>query len=427
MKNSNKSTDGSRCCLSITIPSKIIKDAISVELANITKKVSVNGFRKGKIPKKIIADRYTKNAESHVINNLMFRYFMSEVEKKKIDLVGILRYIPGEYIPEKRFTYTVEFEKYPQIVLKSLEDVKIEKLVTTVSDSDIDNVIENLRKRHAIWTTKTGSLGLSDRVILDFSGSIDGIQAPEHRKSNFLLHMGSGHIMPEFEKQLIGHKVGDKFHFDIKFSNTYKENNLKNKVLNFFVFIKKIETCKLPDIDSEFFMRYLGTKKASLEILRSEISKNIGKEVKKIAYKFMRSQVFEYLFKSHKINIPSLLVLNEFNRLTQKTKKIREKFSSDNLKKQAVRNVTTGLIINEVIKLNNLQASEKEINALMAQLASKHVNPDDAITGFKKNKEIMKNIHNIALENLAIKNILKTTKVVERKISLEDLLRHKSL
>ncbi|WP_016676691.1 trigger factor, partial [Yersinia pestis] len=215
MQVSVETTQGLGRRVTITVAADSIEKAVKSELVKAAKNVRIDGFRKGHVPMNIVEQRYGASVRQDVLGDLMQRNFVDAIIKEKINPAGAPNYVPGEYKQGEDFTYSVEFEVYPEVELKDLESIEVEKPVVEVNDADVDTMLETLRKQQATWKETDAAATAEDRATLDFTGSIDGEEFEGGKATDFVLAMGQGRMIPGFEEGVIGHKAGEEFTIDV--------------------------------------------------------------------------------------------------------------------------------------------------------------------------------------------------------------------
>ncbi|ORM53945.1 trigger factor [Pantoea conspicua] len=428
MQVSVETTQGLGRRITITVAADSIESAVKKELVDVARKVRIDGFRKGKVPMNIVAQRYGASVRQDVLGDLMTRNFVDAIIKEKINPAGAPNYVPGEYKEGQDFTYAVEFEVYPEVELKGLENIEVEKPLVEVTDADVDTMLDTLRKQQANWIESDAAAGPEDRATIDFNGSVDGEEFEGGKASDFVLAMGQGRMIPGFEEGVVGHKAGETFTIDVKFPDDYHAENLKGKDAKFEIVLKKVETRELPELTEEFIKRF-GVEDGSVAGLRAEVRKNMDRELKGAIRNRVKTQAIDGLVAANEIDVPAALIDSEIDVLRRQA---AQRFGGNEqqalelprelFEEQAKRRVVVGLLLGEVIRTHELKADEDRVNTLIEEMASAYEDPQEVIEFYSKNNELMNNMRNVALEEQAVEAVLAKAKVTEKETNFQDLM-----
>lgn len=428
MQVSVETTQGLGRRITITVAADSIESAVKKELVDVARKVRIDGFRKGKVPMNIVAQRYGASVRQDVLGELMTRNFVDAIIKEKINPAGAPNYVPGEYKEGQDFTYAVEFEVYPEVELKGLENIEVEKPVVEVTDADVDTMLDTLRKQQANWIESDAAAGPEDRATIDFNGSVDGEEFEGGKASDFVLAMGQGRMIPGFEEGVVGHKAGETFTIDVKFPDDYHAENLKGKDAKFEIVLKKVETRELPELTEEFIKRF-GVEDGSVAGLRTEVRKNMDRELKGAIRNRIKTQAIDGLVEANEIDVPAALVDSEIDVLRRQA---AQRFGGNEqqalelprelFEEQAKRRVVVGLLLGEVIRTHELKADEARVSTMIEEMASAYEDPQVVIEFYSKNNELMNNMRNVALEEQAVEAVLAKAKVTEKETNFQDLM-----
>ncbi|MCX8600322.1 MULTISPECIES: trigger factor [unclassified Gilliamella] len=428
MQVSVETTQGLGRRLSITIKSEDITKAVDKELINTAKKVRIDGFRKGKVPLKIVEQRYGASILQDALSDLMQRNFVEAIIQEKLNPAGAPVYTPKEYKNGEDYTFTVEFEVYPEIKVKDLDKIEVEKPVAEVVDADVDTMIETLRKQQGTWKEVNEPAKEQYRVTLDFVGKVDGEEFEGGKANDFVLVLGQGRMIPGFEDAIIGHKASDQFDINVTFPEDYHAENLKGKPAVFAATLKKVEELELPELTEEVIKRF-GIADGTIDSLRNEVRKNMARELKATIRNKIKAQVIDGLIKNNEIDIPSALVDREVDVLRQQAVsrfggnvKQSMDLPKELFEAEAKRRVSVGLLFSEIIESNKLKADDARVQSLIDDIATAYEDPNEVSEYYRNDKKAMDNIRSVALEDQVVDLLLESAKVTDKNYSFSELM-----
>ncbi|MCL9776142.1 trigger factor [Vibrio methylphosphonaticus] len=414
--------------LNITVPAANIEDAVTAELRNIAKNRRFDGFRKGKVPMKMVAQMYGQAVRQDVMGEVMQRHFIEAIVSEKINPAGAPTFAPVENEAGKDLVFAATFEVYPEVELAGLENIVVEKPATEVNDSDVEEMIDTLRKQQATWAEVEEAAEDGKRVTIDFVGSIDGEEFEGGKAENFPLEMGAGRMIPGFEDGVKGKTAGMEFEIDVNFPEDYHAENLKGKAAKFAIKVSKVEARELPELTDEFVSKF-GVAEGGVEALKAEVRKNMERELKQAIKNRIKEQALDGLVKENEMDVPSALIDQEIVGLRQQAAQrfggnpeAAEQLPRELFEEQAKRRVMVGLLLGEVIKSEKLEASDEKVNALIAEMATAYEDPTEVIAYYEQNEQMMNNMRNVALEEQAIDAILAKAQVSDKEVSFNELM-----
>ncbi len=414
--------------LTITVPAANIEDAVTSELRNIAKNRRFDGFRKGKVPLKMVAQMYGKAVRNDVMGEVMQRHYIEAIVKEKVNPAGAPTFAPVEVEEGKDLVFTATFEIFPEVELKGLDKVEIEKPVVEVKDEDVAEMLETLRKQQATWAAADVEAGENTRANIDFVGSIDGEEFEGGKAENFPLEMGAGRMIPGFEDGIAGKKAGMEFEIDVTFPEDYHAENLKGKAAKFAIKVNSVEVRELPELNDEFVEKF-GVAEGGVEGLKTEVRKNMERELKGAVKNRIKEQALDGLVKENDIDVPAALIDQEIGALRQQAAQrfggnaeAAESLPREMFEEQAKRRVVVGLLLGEVIKAEELKADDEKVKALIEEMATAYEDPAEVVAYYEGNEEMMNNMRNVALEEQAIDAIVAKAKISEKELGFNDLM-----
>jgi trigger factor len=267
--------------MTLSLPVAVIQNEVDARLKKLARQVKVDGFRPGKVPMNIVAQRYGYSVHYEVMNDKVGQAFSDAANEAKLRVAGQPRISEKEGAPEGEMAFDAVFEVYPEVKMGDLATAEIEKVSADVSEAAIDRTVDILRKQRRTFAQRAleAVVADGDRVTVDFEGKIDGELFEGGRAEDFQFVVGEGQMLKEFEAAALGMKNGDSKTFPLAFPAEYHGKDVAGKTADFMVTVKKIEATHLPEVN-EAFAKSLGIVDSSTDGLRADIKKNLEREVK---------------------------------------------------------------------------------------------------------------------------------------------------
>ncbi|WWO96661.1 MAG: trigger factor [Candidatus Dasytiphilus stammeri] len=413
--------------IKITISAERIESMVKKKLMNVAKTFLIDGFRKGKVPLKIVSQRYRTSVLHEVLSTMMQQNFLKEVNTHNIMWVGNLNFVYEEYKIGHDFTYAVEFEVIPEINIPTLDTFRIIKPRVEVTEQDVDNMLFKIRTQQAKWNLSAQIAQLWDRVTIDMKCivEIENEIMEGEEVTDVVLILGQRRIRLDLEKSIIGHRQGEKFFVEIELHPSYSQG--RKGFLKLWILIKHIEKGELTEL-SEGLIKRFGIAGGKMSDLRAEVRKNIDIGLQDIVRHYIKIQLLNNLLKINQIDVPIALVeresqccqyyLTKILTVNKKKKFMPRCFLEDHAKQRVARE----LLLNEVIRINNLEAQNHQITSLMESLTIYSERDPSFIKDSRKNTEIMNIISHLSLEEQIIDLILKQALITEERISYHEMI-----
>jgi trigger factor len=417
----------------LSLPVGKIQSEVDTRLKRMARTVKMDGFRPGKVPMNVVAQRYGYSVHYEVMNDKVGEAFSVAANEAKLRVAGQPRISEKEGAPEGEMHFDAVFEVYPEVKLGELSGAEVVKLSAEVSDAAIDKTIDILRKQRRTFAQRAmdSAAQEGDRVTIDFEGKIDGETFPGGKAEAFQFLVGEGQTLKEFEDAVRGMKSGESKTFPLSFPADYHGKDVAGKQADFMVTLNKIEAANLPEVN-EALAKSLGIANETVEGLRADIRKNLEREVKFRLLARNKSAVMDALVATAELDLPKSSVQAELDRMIEaaradlKQRGIKDAdkapIPDDIFRPQAEKRVRLGLVVAELVRKNELQAKPDQLKAHIDELAASYEKPQEVVRWYLGDNRRMAEVESVVIENNVTDFVLSKAKVSEKEISFDDLM-----
>lgn len=431
MQVSVETTSGLERLMTVSVPAERIDQDVSKRIQQTARTVRIDGFRPGKVPTKVVKQRYGKGIREEVLGQVVQETFYQALQQEELTPAGSPAIDFTTDVEGENLEYTAKFEVYPQVELADYSSVEIERKSADVKDADLDQMIDTLRKQQADWAEVEREAAKGDRVRIDFEGFVGGEAFDGGKGEGMDLVLGSNTMIPGFEDQLVGAKPGADVELNVTFPENYQAENLKGKDALFKVKVQSVSEQVLAELNEEFYEKF-GLEEKTEEAFRSEVKKNMERELNQAVKMKLKDQVFSKLIDINPIDVPAALIDGEIDSLRKQavmqfagpdsdmdhTALPKEMFQD-----QAERRVKIGLLMQEVIKVNELEADEERVKSTLNEMAETYQDPQQVIDWYMGNEEMLGQIKGLVLEEQVVDKLLEMANVTDTEISYEDAIK----
>ena len=419
--------------IKLTLPVDAVQNEVQARLRKLARTVKMDGFRPGKVPMNVVAQRYGYSVHYEVMNDRVGQAFSDAANEAKLRVAGQPRITEKEGAPEGELTFDAVFEVFPDVLIGDLSGAAVEKISAEVDDSAIDKTLEILRKQRRSFAQRAqdAAAQTGDRATVDFEGKIDGEPFEGGKAEDFQFILGDGQMLKEFEDATSGMQLGQSKTFQLAFPADYHGKDVAGKTADFMVTVKKIEAAHLPEVN-EALARSLGIADATIEGLRADIRKNLEREVKFRLLSRNKQAVMDALMAKAELDLPNASVQSEIGRLMEgaradlKKRGIKDAdkapIPDDVFRPQAERRVRLGLVVAELVRANSLQARPEQLKAHIEELASSYEKPADVLRWYYGDNQRMAEVEAIVIENNVTEFVLSKAQVTEKSVSFDELM-----
>ena len=433
MQISVETTEGLERKLTIAIPGDRVDTAVNARLQEAAQTIRLNGFRQGKVPLKVVKNKFGKGVRQEVVGELMNQTYFEAIAQESLKPAGQPRIEPTSVDEGKDVEFVAVFEVYPEIELPNFAAMKAERLVAEVSENDIDEMIETLRKQRQTWVPVERAAADGDMVNIDYVGKKEGEEFQGGEAAGQNLVLGSERMIPGFENGVIGKVAGDEFTLQLKFPDGYHSEDLAGAEVEFELKLNKVSEQSLPEVNENFFKSF-GVEEGGMEAFREEVSNNMQREMKTASRNKLKTTLMDALISDMEVTIPAALMSNEINQLKHQTVQQMgggqgfdpQNMPDDLFKEQAKRRVTLGLVLGEVISQQNIQADAGKVRAAVEELAATYESPEEVVKWYYSNEEQLKGIESSVIEDEVFDFIIEQAEVYDKEVSYQDVIKPES-
>lgn len=429
MQVSVETTQGLGRRMTVTVPKERIEGEVEKRLKSLAGKAKVKGFRPGKAPFNIVRQQYASQVLHEVTGDVMQSTFVEAIKQQKLRPAGTPEIHPAVG-QAGNLEYTATFEVYPEITLKGLDTITVERAVVTITEADVDKIIENLRSQRKVWIAVDRVAKMGDKVLVDFVGTIDGAEFPGGTGKDVDVELGKKRMIPGLEEQLVGTKAGMEVNIAVNFPDTYPAKELAGKPAQFLTQVKEVQEASLPPVDEEF-AKVFGVEQGGVEALRKQVRDNLEREADTTIKTRVKTQIFDGLIGLKLLDVPRALLDTEITSLRQQHQdymkryggRVRaEEMSEEEYEFQGRRRVELGLLLSEIIQKNNLKVTPARLREEVEKLAASYDDPAMIVKHIYGSKEQLSEVESNTLEQTAIEWILGQAKVVDKPMAFDSLV-----
>lgn len=412
--------------LSIAVPAEAVEQEIKTRLSNLMKTAKIEGFRPGKAPARIVEQRYGSAIRNEAIENLLQTSLNDALTQEKLQPAAspIIQSIKAD--KGQALEYTATFEIYPEVTLQSLSDITLEKRVVSITDADVDRVLDQIRKQHAKWIPVERAAKIGDRIIFNLHW-VDP-ENPEKigEQKNIILILEENNTPPEFVS-LIGTKADDEVKLTLPLQGDPSRTTIPGTAS-----IIKVETPELPPLDDDLAKKL--DVRGGVENLRSDVRKHMELQLEDTLKNELKTQVLDQFIARNPIELPQELLARETQFLANEVRgQIRQQLPQnpeqpltpqlqENLTNQARRRITLSILFSALAKEQPIQVDKSRIQRRVEQIAASFQG-SNVVEALFRDKEFMNRIRSQVIEEQLIDRLLEQIKYTETKVPYADVIK----
>jgi trigger factor len=413
--------------MQVQVPAERVSKEIAARLQTISRTARLNGFRPGKAPLKVIRQQFGSQVHREVIGELLQSSYAEAVTQNQLAPAGSPRIEPQSMDEGQDLKYVATFEVFPEVVLQPIESLQVDRVTAEVTESDIDAMIERLRKQQMKHTVVSRPAAAGDKVTIDFEGAIDGVPFAGGKGENIAIVLGEGRMLPDLENGLVGAVTGEKRNVTVNFPTDYRAGELAGKSAIFATEIKTVEEPVLPELDEEFCKSF-GVTEGGLPKLREDVGANMRRELEQALRNQNKAAVMEKLYAANPTDVPNVLIEGQIRDMqVEAMRRAGAKDASQAPPREpfvepARRRVTLGLLLNDVIRREKLVVDRARVNERLDEMVAAYGDPGAMKRAYMQNADAMRQVEGLALEDQAVEWVLQHAKVSDVSSTFKELM-----
>jgi len=411
----------------ISVPFSAIEKKRTSRFAQIAKTAKLPGFRPGKVPDKVIHQQYGGKVIQEVLSDFLDSTYIESIREKNLKPAGPPEVKIDEYIEGKDFTYTATIEVYPEFELRGLDKISVEKPKVEISQKDINAMIENLQKQRGTWSPVERPSEEGDQLLIDFEGKIDGEVFEGGVAKDFVMTLGNGQMLPEFDEALLNVKANEDKEIQLTFPDNYHKEELAKKKAVFSVSVKEVKALEVAEID-ETFVRSFGVESGDAKDLIDEIKASMEKELEAKINDEVKINLMSYLRENNSIEIPEVMIHQEAHALQKDwmsqagIEKVEEAPELKNFEDIAKERVQLGLLVNELVRVQEIKVDQDRVKTKLEEITNRYPNPEEIRKMYEETPQLMDQIKSAVIEDLVIEWLIERTDFQDKAVEFKELM-----
>jgi len=431
MQVSVEKLDGLERRMTVQVPAEQIDPEVLDRLKSLTPKVKMRGFRPGKVPFKMVKRMYGAQVRQEVMSEVLQRSYAEAIAQENLRPVSNPSIEPKQFAEGENFEYSATFEVLPEFELKDIENLQIERPVVEITETDVDGMIEDLRKQRVSWVEVTRPAQRGDRISFDYEAQSEDQDSVGDRGENTQIVLGEDNTPKEIEDALIGLQSGTETELDITFPENHYPEDRAGKQVHFKISVKAVAEPELPEVDDAFAESF-DIKENGVDGLRQSVRNNMERQLHHAVRANLRHQVTQELLKANDIPLPRIMVEQEIDRLATKANLnppgdgADETFLAAKVQlfgHTARQRVAINLIMARLIEANELRLEEARVQHQLDEIAADYQDGTAVRQWYEQNPQALESIRALALDEQVIDWILERVKIVDRVATFDDIVK----
>ena len=415
----------------VTVPSSFVEAKKMQRFEQIAKTAKLPGFRPGKAPINIIQSQYGNQVNQEILSDVLESTYVEAITEKELKPAGPPEVSIDQFVDGSEFKYTATIEVFPEFKLKGIDKIKLDRPSTTVKQSDINEMVENLQKQRGEWKSVDRNANENDQLLIDFKGTLDGDAFEGGSAEDFVMQLGGGQMLPEFEESLKETKPNDEKDFEVTFPEEYHQPDLAGKTANFNVKVKEVRELALAEVTEEF-VKGFGIESGKYDDLIKQISESMEKEKDAKINEQVRVGLMNHLREKNKIDIPAVMIRSEATAMQKDWMKrsgvedVSAAPELDSFNQIATERVHLGLLVNELVLSREMQLDDERVKTKLGEITNAYPNGDEIKKMYEQTPELMDQLKSMVMEDQVVDWLIDKTSFTDKETEFKELINSQS-
>jgi len=433
MQVSVETTAGLERKLTLQIPAEEIDGEVEKRVADTAKKARLPGFRPGKVPRKVIKQRFGESLRAEVLNEVTGRVYQEAIAQESLNPAGMPAIDITKNVQGENVELVATFEIFPEIELNDVSELKFEKIVAEVSDDDVQNMIAKLRSQRATFVDVEREAKETDQVNIDYVGKKEGEPFDGGTADGQDIILGSGQLIEGFESGLVGAKAGDTRQLNLTFPEDYQSQDLAGQAVTFDVVVNAVKEQQLPELDEELFKAF--EVDGGIEDFTAKVRENMENQLESAVEANLKSQVLDGLHELHPIELPAALIkqeiaslrMNALERFGGSAAGFDESLLPDEMfQEQAEKRIALSLIITRFVEAYEIKPTREQFIEFIDEIAESYEDPDEVRNLYMSDEAKLQQVSLVVTENLVVEKVVDLASVSDKQMSYEEVVNSQS-
>jgi len=426
MQVSLENSGGLERRLNVHVPEAEILEKVETKLRELRKQVTIKGFRPGRVPMSVVKQRFGKQVRQDIVNETVQASLQQAIQDEELRPASMPRLdTPPEDLLSGDLEFTAVLEVYPDLDKIDASSLELTRPEAGVVDDDVADMLQTLREQRKTWTPVERNAQDGDQVVIEYVAETKEGRVPEDGKQKMAIIMGESGF-DELEKAIAKIPPGEEKKVKLKFPENFQEAALADQKAKVELRVESVSEGSLPEVDEEFIKTF-GIEDGSIDTLREEIRRNLGRELEQALTSMMKSQLINELVKAvPDLEVPLSIVREEAAGMSAQASARAGMEPDDSLAEifmeQAEGRVRSGLLLGALAQQNNIRVDGARVRQAIEKMASTYEQPAEVMQMYYGNERLLQQVESAVMEEQVVDWVLENAKVTTREMKFQEVI-----